>query len=41
MLKPGLSTQNVAFDILREEGIEQEFLDRIEALSPAEQANDK
>lgn len=41
MLKPGFSTQNVAFDILREEGIEQEFLDRIEALSPVEQAKDK
>ena len=41
VLKPGFSTQNVAFDILREEGIEQEFLDRIEALSPAEQAKDK
>ena len=41
VLKPGFSTQNVAFDILREEGIEQDFLDRIEALSPTEQAKDK
>ena len=41
VLKPGFSTQNVAFDILREEGIEQDFLDRIEALSPAEQVKDK
>ena len=41
VLKPGFPAQNVAFDILREEAIEQGFLNIIEALSPAEQVKDK
>jgi|GEM_PF-4383124 len=40
VLKPGFSGQNVAFDILREEGMQQDFLDRIKALSPPDQVAD-
>ena len=40
VLKPGFSSQNVAFDILKEEGMQQEFLDRIKELLPPEPVTD-